>query len=51
MSEGYVVYIPVNAMSSAASTIPLRFSAPKDDGGPNLRYLGKPLTHKGEMVE
>ena len=51
MSEGYIVYIPVNVMSSAASTIRLRFLALKDDGGPNLRSLRKPLTHKGEIVE
>ena len=41
----------MNDMSSAASTIRLRLSVLKDDGGPNLRPLGKPTTHEGEMVE
>ena len=45
------VCIPVNVMSSAASTMRLRFSALKDDGGPNLRPFGNPLTHEGEIAE
>ena len=46
-----VACIPVNAMSSAASTIRLRLSVLKDDGGLNLRPLGKLLTHEGEMAK
>ena len=43
--------IPMNSMSSALLSIHFKLCSLKDEGGPNLRSAGKPLTFNAEMEE
>lgn len=43
--------VPINSMFSALSSMRLKFFSLKDDGTPNFRSAGNPLTQDGEMEE